>query len=82
MPMVSSILDSTHSDNLLTSYLGIVSGITGATGNLGGIIFAIIFRYHGTNYARVIWIIGIISIAMNLAVSWIPPIPKRQIGGR
>ncbi|KAI9673986.1 MAG: hypothetical protein M1817_002192 [Caeruleum heppii] len=61
---------------------GIVSGVTGASGNLGGIIFAIIFRYNGTNYARVFWISGLIYIGMNLAVSWIRPIPKGQIGGR
>ncbi|MCJ1406206.1 hypothetical protein MMC19_000271 [Ptychographa xylographoides] len=60
---------------------GIVSGCTGAAGNLGGIVFAIIFRYNGTNYGRVFWIIGIITIAINLAVSWIRPIPKGQIGG-
>lgn len=36
----------------------------------------------GKNYPKVIWIIGVISIAMNLAVSWIRPIPKGQIGGR
>ncbi|TKA80784.1 hypothetical protein B0A49_01932 [Cryomyces minteri] len=61
---------------------GIVSGFTGACGNLGGIIFAIIFRYNGKNYGKVFWIIGVITIAMNLAVSWIRPIPKTQIGGR
>lgn len=61
---------------------GILSGIVGATGNLGGIIFAIIFRYHGKNYAKVIWIIGGISIGVNLAVCWIRPVPKHQIGGR
>lgn len=61
---------------------GVVSGFTGACGNLGGIIFAIIFRYEGTNYAQAIWIIGVIAIAINLAVCWIPPIPKGQIGGR
>jgi MFS transporter, NNP family, nitrate/nitrite transporter len=60
---------------------GVVSGITGASGNFGGIIFAIIFRYNGTNYAKVFWIIGVIGIAMNLAVCWIRPIPKGQIGG-
>merc|ERR1711939_913157 len=32
---------------------GILSGIIGATGNLGGIIFAIIFRYNGKDYAKV-----------------------------
>ncbi|KAK4690910.1 MFS transporter, NNP family, nitrate/nitrite transporter, partial [Lecanoromycetidae sp. Uapishka_2] len=60
---------------------GIVSGVTGATGNLGGIIFAIIFRYQGKDYEKVFWIIGIITIAINLSLSWIRPIPKGQIGG-
>ncbi|KAI9887841.1 MAG: hypothetical protein M1823_000363 [Watsoniomyces obsoletus] len=60
---------------------GIVSGLTGAAGNLGGIVFAVIFRYNGTRYDRVIWITGLVSIGMNLAVSWIRPIPKNQIGG-
>ncbi|KAF1829186.1 nitrate transporter-like protein [Decorospora gaudefroyi] len=61
---------------------GILSGIVGATGNFGGIIFGIIFRYHKTNYAQVFWISGIIMIAMNLAFVWVRPIPKGQIGGR
>ena len=60
---------------------GIVSGVTGGTGNLGGIIFAIIFRYNGTDYGKVIWIIGIITIVINLCLCWIKPIPKGQIGG-
>ncbi|MCJ1461576.1 hypothetical protein MMC07_000173 [Pseudocyphellaria aurata] len=61
---------------------GIISGITGASGNLGGIIFAIIFRYNGKNYGKVFWIIGVMTIGINLAVCWIRPIPKGQIGGR
>lgn len=62
---------------------GVISGITGASGNFGGIIFAIIFRYIGAaHYGKTIWIIGVISIALNLCVCWIPPIPKGQIGGR
>lgn len=63
---------------------GILSGLTGAGGNLGGVIFAIIFRFmgSGSDYARGLWIIGIIHIVLNLAVCWIPPIPKGQIGGR
>ncbi|KAF2155214.1 nitrate transporter [Myriangium duriaei CBS 260.36] len=61
---------------------GIVSGVTGASGNLGGIVFAIIFRYNGTNYARALWIIGIITIAVQVCVCWIRPVPKSQIGGR
>ncbi|KAE8447487.1 hypothetical protein EG329_010760 [Mollisiaceae sp. DMI_Dod_QoI] len=61
---------------------GIISGVTGACGNLGGIIFAIIFRYQGTDYGKTFWVIGVITIGLNLAVSWIAPIPKGQIGGR
>ncbi|KAI9823593.1 MAG: hypothetical protein M1832_002374 [Thelocarpon impressellum] len=61
---------------------GIVSGICGAAGNLGGIVFAIIFRYNGTQYARVMWITGAMTIALNLAVAWIRPVPRGQIGGR
>ncbi|KAL8733925.1 MAG: hypothetical protein Q9181_003400 [Wetmoreana brouardii] len=60
---------------------GIVSGCTGASGNLGGIIFAIIFRYNNKDYAKVFWIIGVMTIAINLALSWIRPIPRGQIGG-
>ncbi|KAF2875159.1 major facilitator superfamily domain-containing protein [Massariosphaeria phaeospora] len=61
---------------------GILSGLVGASGNLGGIIFAIIFRYNGTHYARVFWIMGIIIICLNVGFSWVRPIPKGQIGGR
>jgi len=61
---------------------GIVSGITGAAGNLGGIIFAIIFRYNGTDFAKCFWIIGTIVVCINVAICWIKPIPRGQIGGR
>ncbi|KAL8763511.1 MAG: hypothetical protein Q9184_000723 [Pyrenodesmia sp. 2 TL-2023] len=61
---------------------GIVSGVTGAAGNLGGIVFAIIFRYNHKDYHKVFWIIGVMTIAINLALSWIRPVPKGQIGGR
>ena len=37
---------------------GVVSGFTGASGNFGGIIFAVIFLENGTNYGKSIWIIG------------------------
>lgn len=60
---------------------GVVSGFTGACGNLGGIVFAIIFRY-GTSYGTSIWIIGAIVIGINVAVSWIKPVPSGQVGGR
>lgn len=61
---------------------GIISGVTGASGNLGGIVFAIIFRYMGKDYGKAFWIIGVMTIALNLLVCWINPIPKGQIGGR
>lgn len=60
---------------------GVVSGFTGAFGNLGGIVFAIVFRYNGINYAKSFWIIGLMSIVMNLSLIWVKPIPKGQIGG-
>ena len=61
---------------------GIVSGVTGAAGNLGGIIFAIVFRYNPGNQAKAIWIIGVMTIGINVSLSWIKPLPKNQIGGR
>lgn len=60
---------------------GIVSGVTGAAGNFGGIVFAIVFRYGG-GYARSIWIIGVMMAAMGVATIWIKPLPKGQIGGK
>ncbi|EPE29142.1 MFS general substrate transporter [Glarea lozoyensis ATCC 20868] len=61
---------------------GIISGVTGACGNLGGIVFAVIFRYNMKDYGKSVWIIGVMTIAINLAICWIKPIPKGQIGGR
>jgi MFS transporter, NNP family, nitrate/nitrite transporter len=61
---------------------GILSGIVGASGNLGGIVFAIIFRYNGVRYDKVIWIIGAITVGVNVACLWIRPVPKGQVGGR
>ena len=54
-------------------FSGIVSGTVGAMGNFGGIIFSIIFRYNNGQYGQSIWIIGVISIAINLAFCWIRP---------
>ncbi|KAI9722441.1 MAG: hypothetical protein M1828_004808 [Chrysothrix sp. TS-e1954] len=65
---------------------GIISGLTGAAGNLGGIVFSIIFRYEvmgkKTLFAKSFWIIGVITIVLNALVAWIPPVPRKQIGGR
>lgn len=61
---------------------GVVSGFTGAMGNLGGIIGAIIFRYNKMDYAKSFWILGILSIALTVPGLFIKPFPKGQIGGR
>ena len=62
---------------------GILSGLTGAGGNLGGIIFSIIFRFmdNGTNYTKGFWVVGVIHVGVSLSVSPIPPLPRGQIGG-
>jgi len=62
--------------------IGIITGVTGAAGDLGGIVFLLIARYMGVDYGKVFWIIGVITIAGNIAVSWVRPIPKGQLGGR
>lgn len=63
---------------------GVVSGFAGAFGNLGGVVFAIIFRFmdHGTNYAMAFWVIGCIHVGINVVTTWVRPIPTGQIGGR
>ena len=61
---------------------GIISGFTGAAGNLGGVIFAILFRFHGSRYQESFWILGIMVIGFNLAFCWVRPVPKGQVGGR
>ncbi len=58
---------------------GVVSGFTGAMGNLGGICFAVVFRYNGVEYGRVFYIIGAVVVAVNLAISWIRPVAKKPV---
>ncbi|KAJ7159435.1 nitrate/nitrite porter [Mycena filopes] len=50
---------------------GVMTGIVGAFGNLGGIVFALVFRFQ-TARARAFWIIGVISIAVNVLLIAIP----------
>merc|ERR1712098_960088 len=54
---------------------GIISGFTGAAGNLGGVIFAILFRFHGSDYQESFWILGIMVVGFNLVFCWVRPIP-------
>ncbi|KAI4276015.1 MAG: hypothetical protein LQ337_002790 [Flavoplaca oasis] len=63
---------------------GLITGVTGAAGNLGGIVFLLIGRFTNgsADYPKKLWIIGAITIAGNLLVAWIRPIPKSQLGGR
>lgn len=68
--------------HVIPSANGVVSGMAGAMGNFGGVIFAIVFRYHPNSYATSFWIIGAITISLNVALCWIPPVSKKQIGGR
>jgi NNP family nitrate/nitrite transporter-like MFS transporter len=62
---------------------GILSGLTGAGGNFGGVVFSVIFRFMdgGTNYAKGFWVIGVVNLVVCLGLSWIPPLPKGQVGG-
>lgn len=41
-----------------------------ASGNFGGIIFAIVFRYNGSDFAKAMYVIGAIVIAVNVSSSW------------
>ncbi|KAJ7085179.1 nitrate/nitrite porter [Mycena belliarum] len=50
---------------------GVMSGIVGAFGNLGGIFFALVFRFQ-TAPGKAFWIIGAISVAINVVLVPIP----------
>ncbi|KAJ8607079.1 hypothetical protein MRB53_040515 [Persea americana] len=54
---------------------GIVSGFVGAAGNSGGIFFGLAFRFNGTDYHKALWIIGVVILAIQAAVFWVP-MPK------
>ena len=64
---IFSLVPSIH-----PKFNGIVSGTAGAAGNVGGILFSLVFRFYGTDYKKSLWIIGICCLATNLAVAWIP----------
>lgn len=61
---------------------GVVSGFVGASGNLGGIMFALVFRYYPTDFNQALWIIGAVIMALQALTFWIPPVSKSQIGGK
>ncbi|KAL4063927.1 major facilitator superfamily domain-containing protein [Scleroderma yunnanense] len=45
---------------------GFMSGIVGAAGNLGGIIFALVFRFQPLPIGKAFWISGIITVGINV----------------
>ena len=47
-----------------------MSGLTGSFGNLGGIIFVLIFRLQ-TEVGKACWIIGTICMALNALLIFI-----------
>jgi len=53
---------------------GVMSGLVGSFGSLGGIIFALIFRFE-TNSGKAIWVIGALCMAINLVLV-VVPVPK------
>ena len=58
--------------NVNKEHNGVVSGVTGGFGNVGGIVFGLMFRINGANYQRSYWMIGIVCIVANLIVGLIP----------
>ncbi|KAH8091841.1 nitrate transporter [Cristinia sonorae] len=50
---------------------GFMSGIVGAMGNVGGIIFALIFRFGPAPLGKAFWISGTICAVVNVAIAGI-----------
>ncbi|KAL4079388.1 major facilitator superfamily domain-containing protein [Scleroderma citrinum] len=50
---------------------GFMSGIVGGMGNLGGIAFALVFRFQSVPVGKAFWIAGIIAMGINLLISLI-----------
>ncbi|KAF8554961.1 nitrate transporter [Imleria badia] len=48
---------------------GFMSGIVGGMGNLGGIIYALVFRLQPVPVGKAFWIAGIIAMGINLLIS-------------
>lgn len=56
---------------------GVMSGIVGGMGNLGGIFYALFFRYHTANaFASAWWISGVFAMVVNAFCVLIPSPPK------
>jgi len=55
---------------------GAMSGLVAAMGNVGGVIFAMVFRFEPLPLGKAFWICGIICIIINSALTVIP-VPQR-----
>jgi NNP family nitrate/nitrite transporter-like MFS transporter len=54
---------------------GVMSGIVGSMGNVGGVIFAMVFRFQSSPLGKPFWICGIICMIINASLVVIP-VPK------
>lgn len=43
-----------------------MSGIVGAMGNLGGIFFALVYRFQTLPHGKATWIAGIVALVVNV----------------
>ncbi|CAE6377573.1 unnamed protein product [Rhizoctonia solani] len=50
---------------------GLMSGIVGSMGNLGGIIFGLVFRFQPAPLGKAFWICGVIIVVLNASLVWI-----------
>ncbi|KAG8720341.1 hypothetical protein FRC09_009736 [Ceratobasidium sp. 395] len=55
---------------------GLMSGIVGSMGNLGGIFFALVFRFQPAPLGKAFWICGIVIMVLNASLVWIR-VPKK-----
>jgi len=55
---------------------GLMSGLVGASGNLGGVFFALIFRFQPLPHGKALWISGIVCLVLNALLVFIR-VPKR-----
>lgn len=51
---------------------GLMSGIVGGMGNAGGIIYAVIFRFHDPANGSGFWISGVLCAGINVLLAFIP----------
>ncbi|CAL1702990.1 unnamed protein product [Somion occarium] len=51
---------------------GFMSGLVGAMGNLGGVVFALVFRFQPRPFGKAFWLSGIIAAGVNVLLALIP----------